>query len=285
MEIEVKGHSGCKIEIVNDGTKLIICKSTQAPSYMSRLQRQAEKQRDMSKTIYQHIRIPEIYSIDRSESTLSINMEYVYSKNFVDYFEDAGFNQIDYFVKALKIFIDSEVDKSEMKDIGKSRLLDKFEDVCRKIANNNCINTDDEVDCILKMSAGVFQALDNNMLLPVGVCHGDLTFSNILFNGNNYYLIDFLDSFVETPLMDLVKIRQDSCYAWSQLMYSHDLDNVRMSIISNKIDREIDSYYSRYTWYNSYYKAFQLMNFLRILQYAKEKKVIEYLKSTIKSML
>lgn len=183
MEIEVKGHSGCKIEIVNDGTKLIICKSTQAPSYMSRLQRQAEKQRDMSKTIYQHIRIPEIYSIDRSESTLSINMEYVYSKNFVDYFEDAGFNQIDYFVKALKIFIDSEVDKSEMKDIGKSRLLDKFEDVCRKIANNNCINTDDEVDCILKMSAGVFQALDNNMLLPVGVCHGDLTFSNILFNG------------------------------------------------------------------------------------------------------
>ena len=60
-------------------------------------------------------------------------------------------------------------------------------------------------------SQRVFDAL-SDMLIPVGTCHGDLTFSNILFNGNNYYLIDFLDSFIESPLLDIVKLRQDT--AW-----------------------------------------------------------------------
>ncbi len=65
-------------------------------------------------------------------------------------------------------------------------------------------------------------------MMPVGICHGDLTFSNMLFNGNNYYLIDFLDSFVESPLLDIVKLRQDSAYLWSQLMYIHDYDKIRL---------------------------------------------------------
>ena len=188
MEIEVKGHSGCNIEIVNDGTRLSIRKSTQDPAYMPRLQKQAEKQRDMSKTAYQHIRIPEIYSISRDDTALRVSMEYVYSKNFVDYFEDAGFNQLDYFVKALKIFIDSEVEKSEMKEIDKRCLQDKFEDVRRKISKNVFINFDEDVDSILKMSAYEFENLEEKITLPVGVCHGDLTLSNILFNGCRCFL-------------------------------------------------------------------------------------------------
>lgn len=68
--------------------------------------------------------------------------------------------------------------------------------------------------------------------MPVGVCHGDLTFSNILFNGNNYYLIDFLDSFIEAPLLDIVKIRQDSAHLWSQLMYTKSYDQIRLQIVA-----------------------------------------------------
>lgn len=112
MEIEVKGHSGCQIDIVNDGSRLYISKSTHDPKYISRLQKQAEKQQEASQNSYQHIRIPKIYGINKAEASLDVQMEYVYSKNFVDYFEDAGFDQIDYFVKALKIYIDSELLKS-----------------------------------------------------------------------------------------------------------------------------------------------------------------------------
>lgn len=98
-------------------------------------------------------------------------------------------------------------------------------------------------------------------------------------------MIDFLDSFVESPLLDLVKIRQDSCYEWSRLMYEGNVDRVRLGIISRKIDEEIDQYYSQYEWYKKYYQIFQLLNFLRILQYAKEEKVIVYLKKVISQLL
>ena len=60
---------------------------------------------------------------------------------------------------------------------------------------------------------------------------------------------------------------------------------VRLSIISSKIDNEINRYYQKYEWYQKYYHIFQLMNFLRILQYAKEDSVIKFLKNVLKSLL
>ena len=285
MEIQVKGHSGCQIDIVNDGSNLYIYKSTHDPKYIERLYLQARKQKEASQIEYQHIRIPEIFDIDKADDHLVIKMEYVYSKNYVDYFEDAGFDNISYFVKALKIFVNAEIANSPLQLVDTQVVKDKFEDVCSKCYANEHIREDKDVQNILDASRLAFSSLPAQIEIPMGKCHGDLTFSNILFNGNNYYLIDFLDSFLESPLLDLVKIRQDSQYEWSRLMYEGEVDLVRLSIISQKIDKEIDTFYSQYQWYRDYYHVFQLMNFLRILQYAKEEKVITYLKNVIKSML
>ena len=285
MEIEIKGHSGCQIDIVNGGDSLFINKSTYDKDYIPRLYKQALKQRNASKIVYQHIRVPEIYSIERMDEYLNIKMEYIYSKNYVDYFEDAGFDQISYFIKALKIFIDSEIENSKMTSINKNIVINKYNDICDRVAKNDFISKDTDIKIILEKSSIVFNELDEEINIPVGQCHGDLTFSNILFNGNNYYLIDFLDSFLESPLLDLVKIRQDSNYGWSQLMYGHDFDSVRMRIISDKIDKEIDIYYSNYDWYNKYYSTFQLMNFLRVIQYAKEERTVAFLKNVLNSIL
>ena len=124
------------------------------------------------------------------------------------------------------------------------------------------------------------------MALPVGRCHGDLTFSNILFSGTNYYFIDFLDSFIEAPLMDIVKLRQDTSHGWSQLMYTKRFDSVRQRIVNDKIDEALDAHFrKKYAWYARYYAPMQLMNFLRILQYAHDPRVISYLKTTIHKLL
>ncbi len=285
MEIQVKGHSGCQIDIVNDGNSLYIYKSTHDPKYLNRLYLQAKKQQEASRREYQHIRIPEIFEIDKTDEHLIIKMEYVYSKNYIDYFEDAGFDNISYFVKALKIFVDAEIADSPIQKVDTSIVNNKFADVCSKCQSNNALTLSGGVNSLLEQCRKVFESLPSFIEIPVGKCHGDLTFSNILFNGNNYYLIDFLDSFIESPLLDIVKIRQDSQFEWSRLMYEGEVDLVRLSIISQKIDRGIDAYYSQYEWYQKYYHVFQLMNFLRILQYAKEERVIVYLKNVIKSML
>lgn len=284
MEIEVKGHSGCSIDIVREGKNLFIYKCSEDPQYLDRLEKQAHKQIYASQYEYQHTRIPQIYTVDRTDSKVTIKMEYVYSKNFIGYFESAGFEQISYFTKALILFIEKELKESPIQSIDAGIVRNKFSDVGDKLRGNFIICHDKEVLDMYHHSEKIFNEL-KQINIPVGICHGDLTFSNILFNGNNYYLIDFLDSFIESPLLDIVKIRQDSAYLWSQLMYIHEFDYTRLQIISEKIDEDINKYFNQYDWYKQYYLPFQLMNFWRILQYAKEKKVIDYLKKVIKSIL
>lgn len=77
MEIQVKGHSGCQIDIVNDGNNLYIYKSTHDPKYINRLYLQAKKQQEACRRAYQHIRIPEIFEIDKTDEHLIIKMEYI----------------------------------------------------------------------------------------------------------------------------------------------------------------------------------------------------------------
>lgn len=283
MNIEVKGHSGCQIDVVREDDNLFVYKSTHDSGYLTRLLLQGQKQQEAANLKLQHIRVPKILDIAQNPSCVTLKMEYVYSKNFIGYFEHAGFEQISYFIRALCLFLDYEIELSPIETVRAEILKDKFADVQNKTLQNPALCNDQEVAQLLRDTAKCFEAT-GDMLLPVGICHGDLTFSNILFNGNNYYLIDFLDSFVESPLLDIVKIRQDSAFLWSQLMFSGQYDAIRLQIVADKIDKEIVKYASQYDWYQ-YYPIFQLMNFLRVLQYAHEEKVICYLKRIINQLL
>lgn len=338
MKIEVKGHSGCQIDVVNEDNNVYVYKSTRDSKYLKRLVLQAEKQKAAAEVEYQHIRVPKIYEIlqtgmdgkregenvresgtlvpsqtisntQTSSPQVTIKMQYVYSKNFIEFFEQAGFEQIDYLIGALEYFIEHEIGKCKLENVSAKIFQDKFASIRKTCEANplyqvedkftNSLILDEEIKGILDRSEQVFMDMgapsnpsnssnpsERFITIPVGLCHGDLTFSNILFNGNNYYLIDFLDSFVETPLQDIVKIRQDTAHRWSQLMYTKRYDAVRLHIVLDKIDREIDTYFSnKYQWYRDYYQVMQLMNILRILPYAKEAKVVEYLKKTLCGIL
>lgn len=285
MEIEVKGHSGCSIDIVREGKELFILKSTCDPKYVERLYQQALKQQKASEQEYQYIRVPQIVDIEKQSDTMVMRMEYIYSHNFIDHFEVAGFEQVNYFVKAVCLFLKREIEQSTLTNVSRSMIIEKFEDVKSKIGQNVLLCVDEVVGDLIQQSEVCFKDLPEVLKMPVGCCHGDLTFSNILFNGNNYYLIDFLDSFIESPLLDMVKIRQDTRYHWSTLMYEGEFDETRFYIVSDAIDRQLDKHFEQYAWYRTFYHPLQLMNFLRILQYAKEEKVVVYLKKTIQSIL
>lgn len=285
MEIKVKGYSGCQIDVVNEDGLIYVYKSTTDPKYLDRLVLQAKKQQNAARVEYQHIRVPKIFDLQQTDKQTVVKMQYVYSKNFIEFFEQAGFEQIDYLIGALKYFIEYELGKCEMTNVPPCIFQKKFADIKNKVGKNAICNSVDSISSIMSRSQKVFDEMEV-MKIPVGICHGDLTFSNILFNGNNYYLIDFLDSFIETPLQDIVKIRQDTAYRWSQLMYTKPYDAVRLHIICDKIDSEIDSYFShKYEWYDKYYSIVQLMNILRVLPYAKEKRVVEYLQNILNSLL
>lgn len=285
MEIEVKGHSGCQIDVVNEDGQIYVYKSTTDPKYLQRLALQACKQQAAASVEYQHIRVPKVYELQENADTTIIKMQYVYSKNFIEFFEQAGFEQVDYLIGALENFIEHEISKCELQRVSPKIFKDKFAEIKGKCLTNPLYEGNEDILNILNRSEQIFNLL-SELIIPVGICHGDLTFSNILFNGNNYYLIDFLDSFIETPLQDIVKIRQDTQFRWSQLMYTKPYDATRLRIVCDKIDNEIHQYFTRkYQWYSDNYPVMQLMNILRILPYAKEQKVVQYLEDVLEQLL
>ena len=282
MEIEVIGNSGCKVEVVREDTKLFVLKSTEDPKYLARLALQAEKQQKASENKVPNIIVPKVYAINRSDKKTEIRMDYVYSQNYIDYLENAGVHEVDVFVDAMIAFVENEIAHSPKKECPKDVLVQKFEDVAAKVSARKDY-TDEMEQLIVKARTKI--AMVNSLRIPVGVCHGDLTFSNILFCGQQYCLIDFLDSFIETPLQDIVKLRQDSQHLWSCLMYQNPYDALRLKLISQYVDERIDKHFSQYNWYNENYQVMQLMNMLRILPYAKEEKVVAYLMRVINTLV
>lgn len=294
VEIEVKGHSGCQIDVVNENGTVYVYKSTADSKYLKRLVLQTKKQQAAGQVEYQHVRVPKIYELQENADTTVVKMQYVYSKNFIEFFEQVGFEQVDYFIGALEYFVEYEISESKLQKVSPVIFQEKLAEIRGRVENKSsyCVDTNSgakeikpEIQSIMERCQKIFDELQE-MFIPIGICHGDLTFSNILFNGNNYYLIDFLDSFIESPLQDIVKIRQDTAYRWSQLMYTKPYDAVRFRIICDKIDREIDAYFTRkYQWYTDNYRTVQLMNILRILPYAHEEKVINYLVNVLNELL
>ena len=282
MEIEIKGHSGCEIDVVNENGTLVLHKSTNDSGYFNRLVNQIIKQDDFVKTNQSDLKAPKVFGIKKEPNKITATMEYIYSQSFVDFFEYSGVDKIDSFVNSIITFIESELDNSTMTMIDNSIVKNKYGDVKSKI-DENISYRKGEISLLLNKADVFFKR--EYYEIPIGLCHGDFTFSNILFSGGIYYAIDFLDSFIESPLIDIVKIRQDSKYGWSYLMYNDRYDESRSYITLKYIDDKIDNYFSKYKFYCEYYKSFQILNILRILQYAKRNDVIDYLVRTLVKVL
>ena len=290
-KIEVEGHSGCYIYIKKVNDTLVIDKYTKSNKYIPRLKAQFSKQKKASKTnVTKGIIVPKIIKTDESwPGEYHGIMEYVYGKNFVRFFEYADKMTIDKFISTICEFIRNEIESSTCEiEYETDELYKKWESVKKNMMN---IYKEDSqyYSSIMKIIEHCDEIFKPNMKFEnfyVGKCHGDLTFSNIIFRDNEYALIDFLDSFIESPIMDIVKLRQDTKYKWSTLMYnSKEYDKTRYDMICKYIDEQIDNNFKKYSFYNKTYPIFQLMNFLRIVQYAKKDEVTIYLIDTINNIL
>lgn len=281
-KIEINGHSGCSIKIMEQEGELWVDKSTDQPGYFARLKKQAEKQKHFFTTGFEKVRTPEIVRLKENKETCTMTMKYIHSQNFVEFFDHAGFEKIEQFTQQIIQLLEWEISVSKTQQVSFRVLSDKLADVKMNIQKS--FPNDQHLKTIMAKSDNVFSQT-KDIIIPVGQCHGDLTLSNILFNHNRLFLIDFLDSFIESPIIDMVKLRQDTAFGWSYLMYGNTYDTVRHQITIDWIDQVFTRHFSRYEWYNQYYNTFQLMNFLRILQYARKKEIIIYLKEKINDIL
>lgn len=283
MNIDIKGHSGCNIDIIEEGDNLLVKKSTLDKKYLKRLELQGNKQMN-DKCLTDSIYNPSISKIEANEDECYILMDYIYANNFIDYFEKASPQDIDHFIDNFIKYIHNEIDKCEIKKVSKNVFIDKFNSVVKNCEKNDLLKGNMRVKSILKDCENVFTNMSEEFEIPVGICHGDLTFSNILFSSNKFYFIDYLDSFIETPIQDIVKLRQDTKYFWSTMMYKKKYDVVRLNIIFNYIDDKISEHFGNFEYYYRNYDRLQLMNILRILPYVKEEKVRDFVLNILSAL-
>jgi aminoglycoside phosphotransferase len=110
---------------------------------------------------------------------------------------------------ALSTLIYSELSRSTDTPCDTALLLHKAEQVTAGI-------DDPRLKALGQEAVERIRALPAQLVFPLGPCHGDLTLSNVILNPvSGITVIDFLDTFLETPLQDVAKLKQDFAYGWS----------------------------------------------------------------------
>jgi len=283
QNLKISGHSGFKVELFSEGNKSFIQKSSSVSTQNNRLKLQIDKQKLY--TGNSDIIVPKI--IESKENKLySYKMEYFNCYDFVEFLNQTSTKEIEIYVNILIEFINNNIQKSEYQIILPNIIIDKYD-----LVKSN-INLQSNIpyyikNKILSYTDNYFELFEDKcikgMYLPVGFCHGDLTLSNILFHVKSKKLvfIDFLDSFIETPLNDIVKLRQDTKFLWSLCLYKGIIDKVKMKIAMNHLDKKITQCFIQHDFFNNWYSTFELLNLLRVLQYAKDRKIIKHLELCI----
>lgn len=127
--------------------------------------------------------------------------------------------------------------------------------------------------------------IQETLNIPVGRCHGDLTLSNmIITQSHELYLLDFLDSYIETPLQDAAKIFQDMIYGWSFRNETSAL-RLRSQLFCESAFPDYLNILERI--YQREMPIFKLMTVLRIAPYISDsdQKTVDWFNRAIKQIL
>lgn len=245
------GLSGCKIEQVSD---CIIRKYSKDTQYNDRLLKQINKQIGFVEK--DDFTTPKILNVSKGD-LFYFDMQYSSGKNYSQYFDHCSVSDVERFqISICKLITNQYTGEFYDPEHVKNIIFEKLFSLKQKS------NYLDFIDCILNN----FHII-NFHGVPKSFCHGDLSLSNILFD-KKYILIDFLDSFIDTIIVDLVKLKQDLYYNWCLETQSNN--SARIKIIFSYLWYNINDYFKDITSLDVF-ELLDLINLLRIEPYVNQK--------------
>jgi len=260
------GLSGCTLQMLENN---IVRKYSSSASYNQRLYCQINKQKLFSNLIFKNIDTPKITAVDYG-NLYYFDMEYVSGSSFDEYFSKANLEDVNFVLKSLYGYFDFLISniKYYKSNTSQKRIIEKIKSLENKTSYPNDLKF---------LKTFVHQT---ELHIPQTFCHGDLTFSNIIFHSNRLYFIDFLDCFIDSFLVDLVKLKQDLFYYWS--LKEQNINNIRVYQIYSYLWRQIKRRYSKFID-TIEFDILDFLNSLRIDPYLTENRQRHIIEMMLKS--
>jgi hypothetical protein len=266
-------HSHDRLEIVS--WKQMPCVLKIFRSDLDRAQRNIEKQR-IFKPIYTSsacVDSADILDLNIFPDRVELLMPYAEGITGQMFSVHASLSVAQTLSDSMSSFLYAELEQSREELVPTLLFKNKLQNVARA-------TSDPELLSLINAAIDVVGMLPDEIIFPVGPCHGDLTLSNIILDmESGITLIDFLDTFLESPLQDVAKLKQDFIYGWS---FRHSPSTVRISAkILCKCHYplalvEIERMYRLQT------RLVTLMTLIRIAPYVKDAVTKDWLVASLK---
>ena len=270
--INLGGHSGCKILLCEkENNELFVRKISSDSDYNKRLKIQAKKQVEYSNP---NIRVPKVLNSGINEDGLFFfDMEYIQGITMSEYIKTIEIGKVRSICENIVTNIVS-IDSNET-EVTECVFKNKIKSLKRKLQSKNNSVIDEAIGLLNKHSWKRFNKTQ---------CHGDLTLENIIIKDNQLYLIDFLDSFYDSWIMDISTIMQDVQTMWS---YRHekeiDINTKLRLLVFRDILMDTVRSVSPKDYIEVYYAL--LLKLIRIFPYTKDEETYEFLNTKTKSVI
>lgn len=266
----LNGHSGCKVTLIA-GDSLYVSKSCATKQYNFRLKKQCQKQRMFIKS--EKVLTPKILNYGYDNELFYFDMQYIKAKTMAEYVNDISIIEISDYIKCL--FASLYFENEKISDNTSKIFIHKIRTLKQSLLNFN------ELDEAFKILENF-----NWSKIPKTPCHGDLTLENILITPDKkLYLIDFLDSFYNSWMIDIAKLLQDLELKWS-FRHKTITSNMELRLLVAKeaLIEEILKLENGEEKLNAIYHIL-LLNVIRIYPYAKDKATIDFLDKAVQQIL
>lgn len=211
-DIVDSSNSGAKITIIYDKNKTLLKKSETCD--LERFNSNISKQESF--VPIGSFKSALIHKKRITKKNIDILMPFYDGISGSNFTKKITLNDIDFlsneFINYFKFLIEESVEKN----LEGSVLINKCKKVNVGICENNFFHSN-EKKFLKKTLKNLMNSIEKNYLCPYSKCHGDLTFSNIIYDKHNkdLILIDFLETYISSYLLDIAKIKQDLIYGWS----------------------------------------------------------------------
>ena len=248
-----------------------------------RLQKQCTKQqqfreRIQSTPLHYIFDVPKVYDIHRTQSSFSFDMQYINAHSIISILEKRSITKIQSITNNIFHLLDYLFSISETRPFNPQQFQKKIGEINKKTNHKYHYLTDPTYTLSQSLKGELYHQ---------GLCHGDLTLSNMLFS-DKIYLIDWHDPFLESPLQDIGKLYQEISLKWSYQMSPEIRDKTKVFIgyehLSKLINNMISKLTIRYNINHNMLHLFKVMTIIRLLPYTRDEKMEKIIISKIEEL-